>query len=81
MTTLPAPLQVVRSIDCGPVHVEVAYVPATDPDHVSGDADGDPYRDRIEIRLTDRGLPEGAVFEFQSPQPLQYFFTILRKVQ
>lgn len=79
MTTLPVPLQVARGFDCGAVHVELAYSPITDQVHVSGRTDDDPFRDRFEFRLTDRGLPAGTVFDYQSPQPLQFFFSVLRK--
>lgn len=80
MTTLPAPLQFVRGTDCGPVRVELHYTPVTDPAHASGRADGHPFRDRFELRLIDRGLAEGASFDYQSPQPLQFFFSVLRKL-
>ncbi|WAS94159.1 hypothetical protein [Nannocystis punicea] len=80
MKTLPAPLQFVRGTDCGPVRVELYYTPVTDPAHASGRADGHPFRDRFEIRLIHRGLPEGATFDYQSPQPLQFFFSVKRKL-
>lgn len=80
MHTLPAPLKLAREFDRGPVHVELLYTPLTDPAHVSGRADGDPFRDRFELRLSDRGLPDGAVVEYQSPQPLQFFFSLLRRL-
>lgn len=79
MTTLPVPLKIAHAFDCGPVRVELAYTPVTVPDHVSGRTDEDPFRDRFELRLTNRGLPAGAVFEYQSPQPLQFFFSVLRR--
>jgi hypothetical protein len=81
MKTLPVVLQLARGFDCGSVHVELAYTPVTDPAHVSGRADGDPFRDRFEIRLTNRGLPEGTVFDYQSPKPLQFFFSVVRKLK
>lgn len=80
MTTAPAPLQLAHGFDCGPVRVDLAYTPVTDPAHVSGRADGDPFRDRFEIRLTSRSLPDGATFDYQSPQPLQFFFSVLRRL-
>lgn len=80
MTTLPAPLQFARRTDCGLVRVELYYTPVTDPAHASGRADGHPFRDRFEIRLINRGLPEGAAFDYQSPQPLQFFFSVKRKL-
>lgn len=80
MKTLPAPLQFARGTDCGPVRVELYYTPVTDPAHASGRADGNPFRDRFEIRLIDRGLPEGAAFDYLSPQPLQFFFSVRRKL-
>lgn len=79
MTTPPS-LQLARGFDCGLVRVELAYTPVTDPAHASGRADGDPFRDRFEIRLLDRGLPVGTAFDYQSPQPLQFFFSVLRKL-
>jgi hypothetical protein len=79
MNTPPSQLQLARACDCGLVRVELAYSPVTDPAHASGRADGDPFRDRFELRLLDRGVPAGTAFEFQSPQPLQFFFSVLRK--
>lgn len=79
MTHPSAPLQVVRGVDWGSVRVELAYTPVTDQAHVSGRASGDPFRDRFEIRLTNRGLPAGTTLDYQSPQPLQFFFSVLRK--
>ncbi|UQA63190.1 hypothetical protein [Polyangium aurulentum] len=81
MTTLPVPLQLARGFDCGSVHVELAYTPVTDRAHVTGRADGGPFRDRFEIRLTNRGLPDGMVFDYQSPTPLQFFFSVVRKLK
>ncbi len=79
MKTLPAPLQIVRDLDCGPVRASLAYTPVTDPAHVSGRADGDAFRDRFEIRLSNRGLPANTAFDYLSPQPLQFFFSLLRR--
>jgi hypothetical protein len=81
MTTPAISLQLAHGFDCGPVHVELAYTAVTDPAHVSGRADGDPFRDRFEIRLSNRGLPVGTVVDYQSPQPLQFFFSVLRKLE
>lgn len=81
MTTAPPPLLLAHGFDCGPVRVDLAYTPVTDPAHVSGRADGDPFRDRFEIRLTSRSLPDGATFNYQSPQPLQFFFSVLRRLE
>ena len=82
MKPLPIILQLVRSFDCGSIHVELAYTPVTDAAHVSGRADGDEsYRDRFEIRLTNRGLPEGTTFDYQPPKPLQFFFSVVRKLK
>ncbi len=81
MTTLPVPLQLARSFDCGSVHVELAYTPVSDRPHVTGRTDEDPYRDRFEFRLTNRGLPEGMVFDYLSPKPLQFFFSLVRKLE
>ena len=80
MNTPATPLQLAHGFDCGPVRVELAYTTVTDPAHVSGRADGDPFRDRFEVRLSNRGLPVGSVFDYQSPQPLQFFFSVLRKL-
>jgi len=81
MTTLPVPLEVARSVDCGSVFVELAYTPVTDTAHFSGRAQGDPFRDRIELRMTNRGLPEGAAFDYLSPDPLHVFFSVVRKLK
>lgn len=74
----PVPLRLAHAFDCGPIRVELAYTPVTVPDHVSGRTDEDPFRDRFEIRLVNRGLAAGAAFEYQTPQPLQFFFSVLR---
>lgn len=81
MNTPAAPLQLARSFACGSMQVELWYTPITDRGHATGRADGDPFRDRIEIRMINRGLPGGTAFDFQSPQPLQFFFSILRKLE
>lgn len=74
-------LQIARAFDCNTVHVELAYVPVTDLGYVSGRAEGDPFRDRFEIRLINLGLPEGTLFDYQSPQPLPCFFSVLRRLE
>ncbi len=81
MKSPPDPLQLAHGFDCGPVRVELAYVPVTDLDHVSGRAEGDPFRDRFEVRLTNQSLPPGTDIDYQSPQPLQFFFSVLRKLK
>ena len=81
MTRLPAPLQRVRDFTCGAVHIQLLYTPVTEPDHVSGRTDGDPFRDRFEFRLSSRGLPDGATVVYQTPQPLQFFFSVLRRLE
>lgn len=81
MTRLPVPLQRARDFDCGAVHVQLSYTPVTEPAHVSGRTDDDPFRDRFELRLSNRGLPDGATFVYQTPQPLQFFFSVLRRLR
>lgn len=81
MKTIPAPLQLAHGFECGSVRVELAYTPLTDTAHVSGRTDGDAFRDRFELRLSNRGLAAGAEFEYQSPQPLQFFFSVARKLE
>ncbi len=73
------PLVSVRSLTCAALHLEFLYTPVTDVAHVSGRTDDDPFRDRFEIRLTDAGLPAGTSFDYLTPQPLQFFFSVLRK--
>lgn len=77
----PVPQTLARSFDCGAMHVEVWYTPVTDRPNATGRTEGDPYRDRIEIRLTNRGLPPGTTFDYQTPKPLQFFFSVLRKLE
>lgn len=64
---------------CGPVRVTIAHTAVTDTDHIFGDADGDSFRDRLELRLERMTLPVGKPFRYAPPSPLQFFFTVLRK--
>lgn len=77
----PAELVVARRFECGSMRVEIAHTPVTDRAHIDGTAEGDPFRDRIEITLTDPSAAHGAAVAYQSPQPLQFFFSVLRRLE